>query len=138
MLALLLDREVIYSLFFVIAIVLNKRNERNLLITLLVGLSFYMPTELITNYYAWYAVCFSAELSKIVICSLLYSRLSPPLIAMNMNMFGCHAISFLFKTNIPYYTEVMPYLELFEVLICILFANKTLHYIKGKIRCKLK
>ena len=128
----------LYTALFVIALLLNSGCKRNLLLTLLVGFSFYFPTELITNYYAWYAACISIEVIKIIACYVLFSRISPPLLAMNFFMLVCHLMSFVFEINVPYYKQVMPYLEVFEILVCILFANKTLYYIKGKIRCLLK
>ena len=127
-----------YAALFITAILLNSGCKKNLLLTLLVGLSFYVPTELITNYYAWYITCISAEAVKIVACYVLFSRISPPLLAMNIFMLACHLMSFLFQVNIPYYKQVIPYLELLEILACILFANKTLYYIKGRIRCLSK
>lgn len=128
----------LYAALFAVAILLNSGCKKNLLLTFLVGFSFYIPTELITNYYAWYLVCIATELVKIVACYKLYSRISPPLLAMNIFMLACHFMSFAFEVNIPYYKQVIPYLELFEILACILFANKTLYYIKGKIRCRLR
>lgn len=128
----------LYAALFITAICINIGCKKNLLLTLLVGLSFYIPTELITNYYWWYATCISAEVIKITACYLLFSRISPPLLAMNFFMLVCHLMSFLFEVNVPYYKQVIPYLELLEIMACILFANKTLYYIKGKIRCLSK
>jgi len=113
-------------------LLLNLGFKKNLLIVLLVGFSFYFPTELITNYYWWYATCISIEFLKIVACYLLLTRLSVPILAMNMFLLSCHGLSLIFDVNIPYYKQVVPYLEHFEILACILFANTTLHYIKGK------
>jgi hypothetical protein len=128
----------LYAALFLIAVWINSGCKKNLLLTLLVGFSFYFPTELITNYYTWYATCISIEIVKIVSCYMLFSRISPPLLAMNIFMLVCHLMSFIFEINIPYYRQVMPYLEILEILVCILFANKTLYYIKGQIRCLLK
>lgn len=115
------------------AIYLNKDDKKMLLLTLLVGLTYLLPVHLLTNMYAWYAVCIGAEL--LVLCSALLLRTRASIaVAVVCTMLLINHFSGLFFNGYldsSPYQYIVPYLEHLELLACSLFSTRTINKLKG-------
>lgn len=124
----------IYVTILLVAIALNISHKKNLLLTLVVGLSGLIPMHMVTEYYTWWAICLGFELFKIFLCLTLITRLTYPLLFINGLMFACH-MSLFMTTNWQPHTIIIPVLEHIEVVSCVLFSVPLLAYLKRKFKC---
>ncbi len=125
---------ILASLLLTIAIWLNKDDMKMLLLTLLVGLSYFLPTELITNYYAWYFVVMTSEM--VVMCSAicLKTRASLAITTICVMLLINHVNGLFFGGHLegsPYHF-VIKYLEYIELLACSLFSTTIVNKL-GKV-----
>ena len=121
----------------IIAVILNRKYKRNLLLTLVVGFSGLMPMQMVTDYYVWWAICLGFETSKIFLACYLKVRASYPVMFLCGLMLGCH-IALIFVDNLIPHTVIIPILEHLEIVSCVLFSHDILQYLKRKIACLWK
>lgn len=127
----------LYVAFLIIAVALNLSYKKNLLLTLVVGLSSLLPMHMVTDYHAWWAICIGFELFKIGTAIWLLTRLSYPIMFLCSIMTACHLTLLFVHNQIPH-TVILPLLEHLEILSCILFSHPVLLYLKRKIKCRWK
>lgn len=126
----------LYMALLIVAVILNRKYKRNLLLTLVVGLSGLMPMQMVTDYYWWWAICLGFELFKIVLALILRTRISYPVIFLCCLMFICH-MTLLFVDNTLPHKIINPMLEHLEIICCTLFSPIILHHLKNYIKRKL-
>lgn len=127
----------LYGALFLLALWINRGSLENLLITLLVGFSYYFPTELIHDRNYWYAVCIVMELSKILFARIQNTHLTWPISIICSLFLVNHVISYIFKNTVPIYHFNMVYLEHIEILCCILFSHTIINKILKEVKCLL-
>lgn len=124
---------ILASLLLALGIWLNKDEKKMLLLTLLVGLSYFLPTQLISHYYTWYFVVMATEM--IVMCSAICLRTKASVaIAIICAMLLINHVNGLFfgghLEGSPYYF-VVKYLEYIELLSCSLFSTTIINKLRG-------
>ena len=127
----------LYGALFLLALWINKGSSENLLITLLVGFSYYFPYDQIHNHNLWYLTCIIMEISKILFARIQNTQLQWPIGILCLLMLSNHIISYIFKNTVPIYHFNMVYLEHLEILCCIIFSHTIINKLKGFVKCRL-
>lgn len=103
-----------------------------LLLTLLVGLSYFLPVHLITDRSVWYAVCIGAELFVLCSALLLRTKASVAIAVVCTLLLINHFNGLFFNGHLESspYQIIVPYLEYIELLACSLFSSKIINKLK--------
>lgn len=127
---------IFYTCLLLLAVYLNRENLNSVLLTILVGLSWYLPVELIHSRGWWFTACIMSEVF-VLTCALALNTTSKYAIAGIAAMLGMsHALCWKFRTLETYYI-VENYLEYTEIAACILFSNPIIQQIKERVqRCR--
>jgi len=124
----------LYPMLLLLAVYLNKRSCTSLLLLLCVALTYYLPTELIENYYLWYAVCLGAELSVLALSYFIRVVPSYPLACLTLLLFTSHLTSIVtIKPEV--YSVVAVYLEHLQMLTFVVASPLIIEKLKRKLRC---
>ena len=123
-----------YTVMFLIAVYLNLKDTRELLIALVVGLSYFFPFELISSRDAWYISCALSELIVISFCIWLRSKSSFAIAGLCIMLLVSHFIAY-HDIQLQAYSIVAKYLEYVQVLSCVLLSQPILNYLKERIKC---
>ena len=104
-----------------------------LLLTLLVGLSYFLPVHLITDRSVWYAAVMCAEMTVLVAALFLKTRASVIVATVCIMLEINHLNGLFFGGHLDGspYSLIVPYLEYIELLACSLFSQKILNKMKG-------
>lgn len=122
-----------------IAAMLNYNCKKDLLLSLVIGLSVLLPMHLLKDYYyVWYAVCIGSEAIKALLGYFLNTKMKYPLIFIETLMIACHGTSYYFDGASLPYRSILPVLEYVELLICILFSIPVLNLLKREVLCLLR
>lgn len=127
----------IYFSLLILAVVLNRRENSYLLLTLVVGLSGMLPMYLLTDWYVWWSVVIGAEVLKILLSFKYRTYLSYPTIFLSSIMLTCH-LMLIVSSNWQPHTKIIPVLELLEIVSCVIFSSSLITLVKRKIKCRLK
>lgn len=127
----------IYTVMFLIAVYLNLKDTRALLVALVVGLSYFFPFELISSRDAWYIACALSELIVFSFCIWLRSKSSFAVAGSCLMLLASHLISY-HDIQLHVYSFVAKYLEYVQILSCILLSHPILNYMKERIKCQSK
>lgn len=109
-----------------------------LLLTLMVGWSYYLPVELITSRDAWYMACIGTELIVIITAVALCARASCIVVAICAMLEMNHINGWIFDGHVnssPYHV-VVKYLEYIELLACSLFSFPVINKMKGAFNAR--
>lgn len=128
---------IIYTVMFIIAVYLNLKDTRALLMALVVGLSYFFPFELISSRDAWYTACALSELIVFSFCVWLRSKSSFAIAGLCLMLLASHFISY-HDIQLHVYSFVAKYLEYVQILSCILLSHPILNYMKERIKCQSK
>ncbi len=126
---------IIASLLILIATWLNRDDRNMLLLTLLVGWSYCLPVELITDKHTWYATCMTAEAVVLIAALLLKTRMSLVIMIICALLEINHINGLFFNghsSGSPYHI-VVKYLEYIEIVACSLFSLTIINKMKGLI-----
>lgn len=123
----------LYAVLLMAAILLCRTEKESLMLTLLVGMSYYLPTEHITDRHTWYAVCVLAELCVIATAFFLSVKASFTVIGICVMLVTGHILNYNHASGPIYYT-IANYLEYLEIICCVIFSPETLNIIKTRIR----
>lgn len=126
-----------YTVMFLIAVYLNLKDTRALLMALVVGLSYFFPFELISSRDAWYIACATSELIVIMFCLWLRSNSSLAISGICAMLLMSHFVSYYDLSSQPYF-YIAKYLEYIQILSCILLSHPILNYLKERIKCQSK
>ena len=125
---------IIYTVMFLVAVCLNLKDTRALLMALVVGLSYFFPFELISSRDAWYIACATSELIVITFCIWLRSKSSIAIAGLCVMLLASHFIAY-HNIQLQAYSIVAKYLEYVQVLSCVLLSHPILNYLKERIKC---
>lgn len=125
---------IIYTVMFLIAVCLNLKDARALLMALVVGLSYFFPFELISSRDVWYIACATSELIVIAFCIWLRSKSSFAIAGLCIMLLASHFIAY-HDIQLQAYSIVAKYLEYVQVLSCMLLSHPILNYLKERIKC---
>lgn len=128
---------IIYTVMFLIAVYLNLKDTRALLMALVVGLSYFFPFELISSRDAWYIACALSELIVFSFCIWLRSKSSFAIAGICLMLLASHFISY-HNIQLQAYYIVAKYLEYIQIVSCILLSNPILNFLKERIKCQSK
>ena len=128
---------IIYTVMFLIAVYLNLKDTRALLMALVVGLSYFFPFELISSRDVWYIACVTSELTVIAFCIWLRSKSSFAIAGLCLMLLASHCIAY-HDIQLQAYSIVAKYLEYVQVLSCVLLSHPILNYLKERIKCLSK
>ena len=128
---------IFYTVMFLIAVYLNLKDTRALLMALVVGLSYFFPFELISSRDVWYIACATSELTVIVFCIWLRSKSSFAIAGLCLMLLASHFIAY-HDIQLQAYSIVAKYLEYVQVLSCVLLSHPILNYLKERIKCQSK
>lgn len=123
----------IYSVLLLLAIWLCRTERRMLLLTLLVGLSHYLPVEYITNRSAWFSACIAVETSITIIALYMNVPARLAIFGICSMLTVSHLISWVIHTNSTYY-QIVQVLEHLELVPCIIFSNPIIQLIKERVK----
>lgn len=126
-----------YTVMFLIAVYLNLKDTRALLMALVVGLSYFFPFELISSRDTWYIACALSELIVFSFCIWLRSKSYFAVAGLCLMLLARHFISY-HDIQIHVYSFVAKYLEYVQILSCILLSHPILNYMKERIKCQSK
>lgn len=124
----------LYPMLVLLAVYLNKRSCTSLLLLLCVALTYYLPTELIKNYYLWYVVCLGAELSVLALSYFIRIVPSYPLACLTLLLFISHLTSMVTRKP-EVYSVVAVYLEHLQMLTFVVASPLIIEKLKRKLRC---
>jgi hypothetical protein len=124
-----------YTVMFLIAVYLNLKDTRALLMALVVGLSYFFPFELISSRDAWYIACVASELIVILFCTWLRSKSSLAIAGLCIMLLASHFIAY-HNIQLQVYSLVAKYLEYVQIVSCILLSHPILNYLKERIKCR--
>ena len=117
---------------FLAALSLNRECKNSLLICLIVILSYYFPTELITNYYLWWGAVVALEVMVITTAISLRSSLSIAVACTSFLLLLCHMDGIVFNVyKDANYLSIVKFLEYLAGISCVLFSAPILNRIKG-------
>lgn len=125
--AILTHLGIVYPCLMVTALVLNRENKKDLLLILLVALTYYLPTKLVTDYYMWYSICIGAEIAIIAASLLLISAASIPNAAVTFLLLSAHLASY-FSDSFKNYHALAISLEYLQMLCFIVISPKFIDY----------
>lgn len=126
-----------YTVMFLIAVYLNLKDTRALLMALVVGLSYFFPFELISSRDSWYIACAVSELIVIIFCVWLRCKSCLALAGLCVMLLASHFIAY-HNLQLDAYSMVAKYLEYIQILSCILLSHPILNYLKERIKCQSK
>lgn len=126
----------IYSIMVALAILLNWRST-NLWLLLVVASTYYLPVQLITDKYVWYAVCITVDLTVSGLAMYSKCLASKPLFSISVSLCISHFTSLLSK-NPDTYFYVANYLEYLQIICFLIFSKGVLGFIKEKVKECLK
>ena len=126
-----------YTVMFLIAVYLNLKDTRALLMALVVGLSYFFPFEIISSRDAWYIACATSEFIVILTCIWLRCKSSMAIAGLCLMLLASHFIAYN-DIQIDVYSVVAKYLEYVQILSCILLSHPILNYLKERIKCRSK
>ena len=112
----------IYLILLIIAIMLNREDSKTVLLCLIVATSYYLPVNLISDYYWWYVTCMLAELAVIVLCIRLPSVPSVLLSVITTLLLLAHISSFL-SADMKHYHAIAVSLEYLQIT-CFIIGSK--------------
>ena len=120
------------SLLIILAIYLNKDDLRMLALTLIVGASYFLPVEYITDRTVWYSTVVIAEMIVIISAIALKTRASLVIavICAMLEINHINAILFGGHSGSPY-ELVIKSLEYFELAACLVFSKPIIEKLKG-------
>jgi hypothetical protein len=107
-----------------------------LMLTLAVGVSYFLPVDYIHNTCAWYAACIASELSVFAIAYSIKTKASNIIMLLCSMLTLGHINGWLFHGYLlesPYHI-VVPYLEYLELLSCSLFSTQITNNLKGLVK----
>lgn len=125
---------VIYTVMFFIAVYLNLKDTRALLMALVVGLSYFFPFELIGSRDAWYIACVMSELIVFSFCIWLRCKSSFAVAGLCVMLLASHFVSY-YNMQLQAYYIVAKYLEYVQIMSCMLLSHPVLNYLKERIKC---
>lgn len=126
-----------YSAILLIALWLNKTDKKMLILTLIVGMSFFLPVELIQTRPEWFMACIAAESFVLLSALFLKTKATFAIIGICSMLLLSHIITWNYL-DIPNYAFIVPYLEYLEIIVCVLCSNTLLNYLKGMLRCQVQ
>lgn len=124
-----------YLTTLAIALLLNKDNGRMLLLTCVVGLSYFLPVEKITDRDTWFVSCIMVEILVITLSLYLKTKASLPVAGVCCLLIFKHLLGWN-RMSLNDYALLVQYFEYLEIMCCLLFSNKVLEYIGGGLRCQ--
>lgn len=125
----------IASILLLLALYINRADFKMLSLTFIVGLSYFLPVDLITSSSTWYISCISAELFVLSSAIMIRTRASNIITAICTMLILGHINGWLFhgySSTSPYHT-IVPYLEHLEILSCLLFSNPVIKKLKKNV-----
>lgn len=125
---------IIYTVMFFIAVYLNLKDTRALLMALVVGLSYFFPFELISSRDAWYIACVMSELIVFSFCIWLRCKSSFAVAGLCIMLLASHFVSY-YNMQLQAYYIVAKYLEYVQIMSCMLLSHPILNYLKERIKC---
>lgn len=126
-----------YTVMFLIAVYLNLKDTRALLMVLVVGLSYFFPFELISSRDSWYIACALSELIVFSFCIWLRSKSSFAIAGLCFMLLASHFIAY-HDIQLQAYSIVAKYLEYVQMISCILLSHPILNYLKERVKCQSK
>lgn len=126
-----------YTVIFLIAVHLNLKDTRALLMALVVGLSYFFPFELISSRDTWYISCVMSELIVFSFCIWLRCKSSFAVAGLCIMLLASHFIAY-HNIQLQAYSIVAKYLEYVQIISCILLSYPILNYLKERIKCRSK
>lgn len=115
-----------------VAIVLNIRDSRSLLLTLLVFFTYVFPFEIFYTRVLWISAVIFADSSILIIAILLNTVAKPAMVFVCTMLIISHinAITFSGTHTSVVYTVVEPFLEYAELFVCSLFSLPIINKLK--------
>lgn len=124
-----------YTVMFIIAVYLNLKDTRALLMALVVGLSYFFPFELISSRGTWYTACALSELIVFSFCIWLRSKSSFAVAGLCLMLLASHFIAYHY-IQLQAYSIIAKYLEYVQIISCILLSHPVLNYLKERVKCR--
>lgn len=124
----------LYTYLLILAVYLNRDNLHSVLLTLLVGLSWYLPVDLIQDRTLWFITCIFAELFVLTSALILKSPSKYAVAGVAAMLVVSHLLCWKFRT-LPTYYIVANYLEIIEIISCSLLSKPIIIYIKERVQC---
>lgn len=124
-----------YTVMFLVAVYLNLKDTRALLMVLVVGLSYFFPFELISSRDTWYTACIMSELIVFSFCVWLRCKSSLAVAGLCLMLLVSHFIAY-HNIQLQAYSIVAKYLEYVQIVSCILLSHPILNYLKERIKCR--
>lgn len=123
----------VYTCVFLFAVYLNRNCNSSLLLALLVGLSYYLPVEMIRSQPFWFITCISMEIfvALSALSLVAYARYAVAGVAFMLAM--SHTLFWEFRTLHTYYF-IVNYLEYLEIISCCLFSTTVIQTIKERVK----
>lgn len=123
----------IYFILAMVALLLNFKNKGNLELLGIIVLSFYFPTEYITNHYWWWSTVFVFDATVLLITIYSNSLVSKSLFLVTLMLINAHLLAYNTKVY-NLYSTIAQYLEHLQIVCFILCAPSPVYYLKRKVR----
>ena len=124
------------ALLILAALYLNRADERMLMLTTAVGVSYFLPVYLITVPVTWYYACVATEATVFIAALVLRARASESIMFLCLMLSLCHITGLVFPIHAATnpYEIIVPYLEYLELLSCSLFSTCITNKIKEGVK----
>lgn len=126
-----------YTCLVLLAVYLNRQNPNSVLLTLLVGLSWYLPVDLIHSRGWWFTTCIASEVLVLLSALALNTSSKYAMMGVTFMLAMSHALCWKFQSLGTYYI-IANYLEYMEISVCLLFSNPVIQHIKEYVRCQVQ
>ena len=126
-----------YTCLLILAVYLNRKNPDSVLLTLLVGLSWYLPVDLIHSRGWWFTTCIASEVFVLIMSMILNTPAKFAMTGVTFMLAMSHALCWKFKSLDTYYV-IANYLEYMEILVCLIFSSPVILHIKEYVKCQVQ
>lgn len=124
-----------YTCLLLLAVYLNRNCSSSVLLTLIVGLGYYSPTEMIHSKVVWFSTCITIEI--LIAISALSSQAASryAITGISFMLALSHILCWEFRTLYIYHF-IANYLEYLQIITCSIFSAPVINTIKERVeRC---
>lgn len=121
----ILLRTLAYVLLLSAGLWLNRRDPKMLTLTVVVGVSIFLPVPPFETAAAWYTYCFVAEVAVAAVAFALATRASPYIVAMCVSLDLMHLVGIFIGPSPGFgpYRIGVPILECAELAACVMMST---------------
>ncbi len=126
-----------YVTTLLIALVLNRADKRMLVLTCLVGVSYFLPVDRILDRNVWFLSCIVSEVIIALWAMSLNTKASVPVAGVCFLLIVKHILGWN-HVALSDYSLLVQYFEYLEIICCLLFSDSVLNYIGEGLKCQTR